>query len=147
VLPLSRCVLDYGYNDSWRVLPSWKQALDAPGAVQMRILKTAFMDRPEWWNLVPDQTIFASGGNTNGQVLSLAAQHKEGRWVMVYLADKASVSTDMTKVLGASKEKAFWIDPRTGESTAIGSFPNRGQRSFQSPASWEHALLILQSEA
>jgi hypothetical protein len=29
----------YGHNDSWRVLPSWKKALDAPGAVQMGILK------------------------------------------------------------------------------------------------------------
>ncbi len=24
----------YGHNDSWRILPTWKQALDAPGAVQ-----------------------------------------------------------------------------------------------------------------
>ena len=29
----------YGHNDSWRVLPTWKQALDAPGAMQMGILK------------------------------------------------------------------------------------------------------------
>jgi hypothetical protein len=38
----------YGHNDSWRVLPSWKEALDAPGAVQLRTLKKIFLDRTEW---------------------------------------------------------------------------------------------------
>ncbi len=33
----------YGHNDSWRVLPSWKKSLDAPGAVQMGILKKTFL--------------------------------------------------------------------------------------------------------
>jgi hypothetical protein len=136
----------YGHNDSWRVLPTWKQALDAPGAGQMRILKTAFMDRPEWWNLVPDQTVFARGGNTAGQVLNLAARHKDGRWVMAYLADKASVSINMSKLAAGSQAKAFWVDPRTGESAAIGSFPNQSQRVFETPAGWEDALLMLEPE-
>ncbi|MEO8427123.1 MAG: DUF4038 domain-containing protein [Verrucomicrobiota bacterium] len=30
----------YGHNDSWRVLPTWKEALDAPGATQLGILKS-----------------------------------------------------------------------------------------------------------
>jgi hypothetical protein len=41
--------------------------LDAPGATQLGLLKKIFPDRKEWWYLVQDQTIFASGGNTNGQ--------------------------------------------------------------------------------
>ena len=51
----------YGHNDSWRMLPTWKKALDAPGAVQMGILKKIFMARKEWWLLVPDQSVFAIG--------------------------------------------------------------------------------------
>jgi len=54
----------YGHNASWRILPSWKEALDAPGAVQMGVLKKIFMARKEWWLLVPDQSLFASGGRT-----------------------------------------------------------------------------------
>jgi len=23
--------ITYGHNDSWRILPTWKEALDAPG--------------------------------------------------------------------------------------------------------------------
>lgn len=133
----------YGHNDSWRVLPTWKKALDAPGAVQMRILKTALTDRPEWWNLVPDQTIFASGGNTNGQVLNLAARHKDGDWVMAYLGSKASFSINLKKLAANSTIKAQWVDPRTGESKAIGRFSNSGVESFSTPEAWEDALLIL----
>jgi collagenase-like protein with putative collagen-binding domain/uncharacterized protein DUF4038 len=137
----------YGHNDSWRVLPTWKEARDAPGAVPMRILKKIFMARKEWWHLVPDQTIFASGGNTNGQVLNLAARHKDGQWIMAYLGSKTSFSIDMSKVHTGSKSKAFWIDPRTGNTASIGSLPNRGEQSFSTPGEWEDALLIVEPEA
>jgi hypothetical protein len=134
----------YGHNDSWRVLPTWKKALDAPGAVQMGILKKIFLGRKEWWYLVPDQSIFASGGNTNGQVLNLAARHKDGRWIMAYLGAKSSFSVHMSKLAGSDRAKAFWIDPRTGDSVSIGTFPTQGEHSFETPAGWEDALLILE---
>ena len=35
----------YGHNDSWRVLPTWKRALDAPGAAQLGMLKRIFLAR------------------------------------------------------------------------------------------------------
>ena len=134
----------YGHNDSWRVLPTWKQALDAPGASQLGILKRAFLDRKEWWYLVPDQTVFASGGNTNGQVLNLAARHKDGRWTMAYLASQASFSIQMDKIKGSTEVTARWINPRTEESKPIGKFSNSGVQSFSTPEDWEDALLILE---
>ncbi len=134
----------YGHNDSWRVLPSWKTALYAPGARQMGVLKKIFLDRKEWWFLVPDQSIFAAGGNVEGQVLNLAARHRDGAWVMVYLADKCSFSINMSKV-AANKVDAFWIDPRTGDSVSAGSFPNSGVQAFSTPDDWEDTLFVLES--
>lgn len=134
----------YGHNDSWRVLPTWRQALDAPGATQLGVLKKVFLERKEWWRLVPDQAVFASGGQTNGQMLNLAARHQDGRWVMVYLADKATVSIQMNKVSGDRMVDACWLDPRTGESKVIGQLPNSGLESFSTPVGWEDALLILE---
>ena len=90
----------YGHNDSWRMLPTWKKSLDAPGAFQMGILKKTLMGRNEWWYLVPDQTVFAAGGKTDGKVLNLAARHKDGLWIMAYLGTKASFSIDMSKFAG-----------------------------------------------
>ncbi len=136
----------YGHNDSWRVLPTWKQALDAPGAVQLGILKKIFLALPEWWYLVPDQSILTEGGRTDGQILHLAARHKDGTWVVVYLADKASFSVAMNKLV-SGKVTARWIDPRTGDSAPAGNVTNTGTQSFSTPANWEDALLILESSA
>jgi hypothetical protein len=135
----------YGHNDSWRVLPTWKTALDAPGACQMGLLKKIFLDIKEWWYLVPDQSIFLSGGQTSGRVLNLAARHKDGKWVIVYLAGKSSFSVNMNKITAADKVYASWIDPKTGDSISIGSFSNTAVRSFSSPEDWEDAILMLKA--
>jgi hypothetical protein len=135
----------YGHNDSWRVLPTWKKALDAAGAFQMGVLKKIFLARKEWWYLVPDQSIFASGGQTSGRVLNLAARHKDGKWVMVYLGSKSSFSINMNKINAGNKVNAFWVDPKTGDSVSIGRFPNAGVQSFSTPDGWEDAILILES--
>jgi hypothetical protein len=134
----------YGHNDSWRVLPTWRKALDAPGAVQMGILKKIFLGLNEWWYLVPDQSIFAEGGNTTGKILNLAARHKDGKWIMVYLAGKADFSINMNKLSPVGKAKASWVDPRTGERVPAGNFSNTGVQSFSTPDGWEDALLILE---
>lgn len=131
----------YGHNDSWRVLPTWRKALDAPGAVQLGILKHVFLARTEWWALVPDQTVFASGGRTNGQVLNLAARHKDGKWLMAYLADGATFSIDLRK-LSANRAKVFWVDPRNGRQERVGEFPTEQAREFSTPKDWEDALWI-----
>lgn len=134
----------YGHNDSWRMLSTWKKALDAPGAVQMGILKKVFLGRKEWWHLVPDQGLFASGGNNKGNVLTLAARHKDGKWTMVYAGAKAAFSIHLDRVMAPGQAKASWIDPRTGESVSAGSFPNTGVQAFSTPEGWEDALLVLE---
>jgi len=148
----------YGHSDSWRILPTWKEALDAPGATQLRILKKVFSDRKEWWDLVPDQTIFAAGGSNSGTILNLAARHKNGQWIMAYLGgtsnyqrimkylgNKASVSIYMNKITAGTKVNAAWIDPRTGRSVTAGRYANAGVQTFSIPDGWEDALLILEA--
>ena len=80
-------------------------------------------------------------------MLNLAARHKEGLWLMAYLGSKSSFAIVMNKVATRSNLKAVWIDPRTGDSVSGGSFPNRGDQSFSTPAGWEDALLILEPES
>jgi hypothetical protein len=135
----------YGHNDSWRVLPTWRQALDAPGATQLGILRKIFLDRNEWWYMVPDQTVFANGGNIEGKILNLAARHKDGKWIMVYLGSKATFSIKMDAITAGKSIKAFWIDPKTGNSVAIGTYKNKGVKSFTTPNDWEDALLMLEA--
>lgn len=106
-----------------------------------------FFERQEWWKLVPDQTVFASGGETNGQILNLAARHQDGRWVMVHLAGEASFSVNLDKLQSGRAVSARWLDPRTGQARAAGPVANSGAMSFAMPVGWEDALLILEPES
>jgi hypothetical protein len=141
----------------------------------MGVLKKIFLARKEWWRLVPDQSVFASGGRVsdaplptdfandkersayvrtlgpyqtgapgNNELLHLAARHQDGKWAMLYLADKASFSVDMSKLSGG-KVNVSWVNPITGESTPAGQESNTGVKSFSTPDGWEDALLILET--
>jgi len=135
----------YGHNDSWRVLPTWKKSLDAPGASQMTILRRTLLNLEEWWNLVPDQSIFAKGGQTDGDILNLAARHENGKWILAYFGSSTSAAIDLNKTTAGKTVKGSWINPSTGVRTAIERFPNKGVRSFTTPDGWEDALLILET--
>lgn len=136
----------YGHNDSWRLLPTWREALDAPGATQLGLLRHIFQDRQEWWFLVPDQSFLTSGGQTEGRVLHLAARHRDGRWALVYCAAEATVEVDLSRLAGKECD-AFWIDPRNAEARPIGHFANQGPQSFSTPKGWEDALLVVEAGA
>lgn len=134
----------YGHNDSWRVLPTWRQALEAPGAGQLTLLRRILEGLREWWLLVPDQTLLVSGAETQGQVLNLAARHQEGHWALVYCGAEAGVEVDLSKLRGAEVE-AHWVDPRTAEPAALGRFATTGVQRFQTPRGGEDALLVLEA--
>src|SRR5580765_2588393 len=101
----------YGHNDSWRVKPAWRAALDDPGARQMTILKTVFTALPEWWRMIPDQTVFNRGGNIQGDALNLGARSTTDRWLVCYLAGEPSVSINMSKITAGEATSATWINP------------------------------------
>jgi len=136
----------YGHNDSWRVLPTWPRALDAPGAQQMGILKRIFLARREWWLLVPDQAVLAAGGGTDGDVLRLAARHAQGQWALVYLAARSTFTVRLDKI-AAPRVSLAWINPGTGATTPLGVADSTGPRTFTTPAGWDDALLILEAAA
>ena len=102
------------------------------------------MARNEWWFMIPDQSVFASGGRTEGDVLHLAARHEDGKWAMLYLADKASFSVNMDK-LSAPKVSVFWVNPKSGHTTPVGQEANSGIKTFTTPAGWEDAILVLEA--
>jgi len=64
---------------------------------------------------------------------------------MVYLGSKSSFSINMNKITMGNKVDAFWIDPKSGDSVPIGSFPNTGVKHFSTLDEWEDAILILET--
>ena len=132
----------YGHNDSWRLLPTWRDALDAPGATQMGILKRAFLSLPEWWELTPDNALLASGGRADGSVLTLAARHSSDRWAAVYAAAPSKLVVDTSSLRGSSYD-ARWIDPRDGRVVETTRAEGYGDQGFESPEGFEDGLLLL----
>lgn len=120
-----------------------EESADVPGAQQLGLLRKIFEARLEWWLLVPDQSLLKTGGKTDGKVLHLAARHKDGKWALIYLADKAKFSVDLGKLPGANF-KATWINPADGKETRLDNISNQGVKEFITPDGWEDSLLLLE---
>jgi len=131
----------YGHNDSWRVLPTWREALDAPGARQMGVMRRV-LERTEWWRGVPHPSLSA-GGPQAGPLCTVAMRSDGGDWALAYLSSNAPIEVRMDTIAAGSMVEASWIDPRTEEQVPIGCFPNAGVRSFSPPDGWEDAVLLL----
>ncbi len=134
----------YGHEGFWRIGPTWPEALEAPGARQMGVLRQAFTGLPEWWRLTPDQALLTAGGRTDSDVLTLAARHAEGRWAVVYAAEPTRFTLAMHQLSGATFE-AFWIDPRTGGRTEAAATPADDEQTFATPDGFEDGLLVVQA--
>ncbi len=136
----------YGHNDSWRVKPRWRAALDDPGAQQMAILKEVMTGLPDWWTLVPDQSVLSAGGNTNGDVLNLGARSAAGKWVLAYIAGQPDITLNLAAITAAGSASVRWIDPATGSQEVVGTYAVAGPRAFRKPAGWQDAVLVATAE-
>ena len=134
----------YGHEGFWRLGPSLKETLDSPGARQMGVLKKAFLGRKQWWRLTPDQELLVTGGQTEGEVLNLAARHAEGRWAIVYTASPSRFSIATHKLGPGLSCEAFWIDPRTGDCGETKRYTTFAEQAFATPQDWEDGLLVLE---
>ena len=86
----------------------------------------------------------SAGGQPGDDVLHLAARHQDGKWAMLYLADKATFSVEHEqaqcgqgqRVLGQSENRRFDAG-RTGIE--------HRREVVSTPDGWEDALLILEA--
>ncbi len=105
----------------------WREALNDPGAVQMHHLS-------ELINSVADED--RRGDQTlvinNGKRYDRVAAARGTDYALLYTYTGKNIQVQMGKIAG-KKVLASWFDPRTGEYTEAGSFPNSGTRSFDPP--------------
>jgi hypothetical protein len=109
----------------------WRKALAYAGARQVGLLRRLFELRP-WHQLVPDQSVVASGQGEGARHIQ-AARAKDGSFLIAYSPVGRPVGIHMDKLSG-KQVKARWYDPREGTWREIGVYANRGTREFTCPS-------------
>ncbi|WP_216326696.1 DUF4038 domain-containing protein [Deinococcus aestuarii] len=107
---------------------AWQKALSAPGAAQLRHLKTLLESRPVQGRS-PDETLVRSSFTGTRPVVALRGQD----YAWLYLPDGGTVTVTLGRVRG-ERVRASWFDPRTGRRSGIGTFANSGERTFNAPS-------------
>lgn len=133
------CGHAYGHHSVWQMhLPtrgggygavaSWSDALNAPGAGQMRHLRTLMESRP-FLERIPDQSLLADplSGADHCQAIRGRA------YAFVYSPQGRPFMVALGKITGRTV-RTHWFDPRTGTTARIGDFANDGRRLFSPPA-------------
>jgi hypothetical protein len=106
----------------------WQQALDLPGAGQIRHIRQ-LMESKANGPMVPQQDMIVEGQGVGANYVSAI---RGERVAMIYIPTGAKVTIKLLVTQGKTI-KASWFDPRTGEITVIGSYSNTESRSFTPP--------------
>jgi len=120
----------------------WKDALERPGANQMRYLKSLMESRP-LFELVPDQAMLET--NYEGYNHQQAARGE--KYAYVYAPHGIFVHVKLG-ILKGDFVHVEWYNPRTGETIPAGTFKNMGSQKFFPPGHGREQdfVLILDSE-
>ena len=122
---------------------TWQQAMDLSGSVSMKYWSELFRSR-KWYELAPDQNhevVTAGLGEFNGLDYLAAARTSDGSTIIAYMPTSRTMTVDMGKMAG-SRIKAWWFNPRTGESTSAGEFSSTGTRDFTPSTEGDWVLVL-----
>ena len=137
----------YGHHSVWQMwqpgrnpinnpLMPWFEAIDQPGAQQMQHGRQLLESRPFLTRIPDDSVIVADPVPTSvpgaGRYRFVATRDTDGTYAMVYAPVGRAFKVRMDAIQGP-KIKAWWYNPRNGQATEIGEFPNTGEREFQTP--------------
>lgn len=134
----------YGHNSNWEAPEQWREWIDAPGASHLGVFRRIITSLPQWWSIVPNQSIIHQGVGA-GRELNAAGHSAAMDWALVYLNGGSSAQVRMDRIKASDAVAASWVDPTTGERTTIGGFQYSEVKEFTPPAGWEDALLLLQA--
>jgi len=141
----------YGHHSVWQMwspgknpvnnpLMPWSEAINQPGAAQMQHGRALIESRPFLTRIPDDSIIVTDRVPTSvpgaGRYHFAATRDSDGTYAMVYAPIGRGFKVRMESIKGL-KVKAWWFNPRDGKASAIGSFPNTGEREFTPPDAGE----------
>ncbi|WP_219838260.1 glycoside hydrolase family 140 protein [Paenibacillus sp. R14(2021)] len=139
----------YGHHSIWSMttepapyfIMTWQDALHRPGASQMWHIRQLIEDR-SFLDRVPDQSLIASQFEGANYMVATRGEH----YGLIYSPNGIPFRASLGKWTG-DVVHASWFDPRTGEYSRIGEFPNSGEAAFTPPSSGRGSdwVLVLQA--
>ncbi len=130
----------YGCHDIWQMYSPkrdavnnphifWQQALDLPGANQMKYVKRLMESRPIL-DRVPDQSLIVEN-NLSAYERIQATRGID--YAFVYTAFGKPFTVNMGKIAG-NQVFGYWYSPKNGEVKEVGNFENKGTKLFTPPS-------------
>jgi hypothetical protein len=116
-----------GRKPAYGVRTFWNEALDAPGAGQMRHVKRLMLSRP-YFERVPDPNLVVD----NGERYEYVATARGRSYAFFYTWTGRSFQARLGLISGKTV-RCEWYNPRTGEFSDAGAGPNTGTREFNPP--------------
>jgi hypothetical protein len=151
------CGHTYGHHSVWQMfdtgrkpvnlpLMTWREALEQPGAKQMQYARKLLASR-HIGKRVPDDSIIVAGTAESeipgaGLKRMVATRSPDGLFALIYTPAGRKFKVKMDAIKG-DKVKAWWFNPRNGEATLIGEFPNTGTQEFVPPDAGENLDWVL----
>jgi hypothetical protein len=141
----------YGHHSIWCMctepadyfIMHWRDALNQPGALQMKHMKALVEARP-FLDSVPDQSLLDQNYLGANHIQALRGKD----FAFLYSPNGLKMKVAMSKISG-EKVKAYWYDPRSGATTFIGVYENSGVVEFTPPSSGRRKdwVLVLDDES
>jgi hypothetical protein len=136
------CGHAYG-SPNWNFPANWREVLELPGANSLKHLRTLFESRP-WWKLMPDihNVVAVEGrGVISSNDYATAALAADGSFCFAYMPAKRAITIDLSKISGENV-RAWWFNPRTGESASIGEFTEKKRHVFEPSSNGDWVLVL-----
>jgi hypothetical protein len=105
-------------------LMDWKNALERPGANQMKHIKALFESR-DFFSRVPDQSLVVK----NFEGLNHIQACRGNNYAFIYLPNGIGVTVQLG-ILPGKIVRVQWFDPRTGTFESHVDVPNTGEAFF-----------------
>jgi hypothetical protein len=130
----------YGCHDIWQFYSPkhpaingphiyWKQALDLPGANQMKYVRRLIESHPIL-ERIPDQSLIKE----NNLPPSERIQATRGNdYAFIYTSEGKAFTVFLYKISG-KRLHAYWYNPRDGKTKEVGIFSNTGAKRFVPPS-------------
>lgn len=151
----------YGHHSVWQMwepdrnpindpLMPWSEALNQPGANQMRHGRQLLESRPMLTRVPDDSIVDPHRVKTAipgaGRYRYTATRDEDGTYALVYAPTGRPFSVRMG-VINGSNAVCWWYDPRTGTSEQIGTFESQGTRTFSPPAPTDLDWILVMDDA